>query len=96
MPSVNTPTIRRLLRVDAGLSLVNSPQPISLSVYVRKSNVVIFFAIILQNGFTIHILNSIVNIKKHVAIFFIWSTGVFTQHISASSEGDNQANRRRC
>ena len=26
VPSVNTPTIRRLLRVDAGLSLANSPQ----------------------------------------------------------------------
>ena len=27
VPSVNTPTIRRLLRVDAGLSMVNSLQP---------------------------------------------------------------------
>ena len=26
VPSVNTPTIRRLLRVDAGLSLANSPR----------------------------------------------------------------------
>ena len=30
VPSVNTPTIRRLLRVDAGLSLVNSPQPMRI------------------------------------------------------------------
>ena len=27
-PSVNTPTIRRLLRVDAGLSLANRPRPL--------------------------------------------------------------------
>ena len=26
-PIINTPTIRRLLRVDAGLSLANSPRP---------------------------------------------------------------------
>ena len=30
VPSVNTPTIRRLLRVDAGLSLANSPQPLRI------------------------------------------------------------------
>ena len=30
VPSVNTPTIRRLLRVDAGLSLVNSSQPMRM------------------------------------------------------------------
>ena len=30
MPSINTPTIRQLLRVDAGLSLANSPQPLRI------------------------------------------------------------------
>ena len=33
--SVNTPTIRRLLCVDAGLSLANSPQPISIRKLLR-------------------------------------------------------------
>ena len=35
VPSVNTPTIRRLLRVDAGLSLVNSPQPMRIRKLLR-------------------------------------------------------------
>ena len=36
MPSINTPTIRRLLRVDAGLSLANNPRPLRIrSVYAR-------------------------------------------------------------
>ena len=30
VPSVNTPTIHRLLRVDAGLSLANSLQPLRI------------------------------------------------------------------
>ena len=30
VPSVNTPTIRRLLRVNAGLSLANSPRPLRI------------------------------------------------------------------
>ena len=30
VPSVNTPTIRRLLREDAGLSLANSPRPLRI------------------------------------------------------------------
>ena len=35
VPSVNTPTIRRLLRVDAGLSLANSPQPMRIRKHLR-------------------------------------------------------------
>ena len=35
VPSVNTPTIRRLFRVDAGLSLVNSPQPMRMCKLLR-------------------------------------------------------------
>ena len=35
VPSVNTPTIRRLLRVDAGLSLANSPQPMRIRKLLR-------------------------------------------------------------
>ena len=35
VPSVSTPTIRRLLRVDAGLSLVNSPQPMRIRMLLR-------------------------------------------------------------
>ena len=35
VPSVNTPKIRRLLRVDAGLSLVNSPQPMRIRKLLR-------------------------------------------------------------
>ena len=35
VPSVNTPTIRRLLREDAGLSLVNSPQPMRIRKLLR-------------------------------------------------------------
>ena len=35
VPSVNTPTIRRLLRVDAGLSLVSSPQPMRIRKLLR-------------------------------------------------------------
>ena len=35
VPSVNTPTIRRLFRVDAGLSLVNSPQPMRIRKLLR-------------------------------------------------------------
>ena len=35
MPSVNTPTIRRLLRVDAGLSLANSPKPLRIRKLLR-------------------------------------------------------------
>ena len=35
VPSVNTPTIRRLLRVDAGLSMVNSPQPMRIRKLLR-------------------------------------------------------------
>ena len=35
VPSVNTPTIRRLLRVDAGLSLVNSPQHMRIRKLLR-------------------------------------------------------------
>ena len=35
VPSVNTRTIRRLLRVDAGLSLVNSPQPMRIRKLLR-------------------------------------------------------------
>ena len=40
VPSVNTLAIRRLLRVDAGLSLVNSPQPMrmpSVPVYLQSN-----------------------------------------------------------
>ena len=36
VPSVNTPTIRRLLRVDAGLSLANSMQPLRIRKLLRK------------------------------------------------------------
>ena len=35
VPSVNTTTIRRLLRVDAGLSLVNRPQPMRMRKLLR-------------------------------------------------------------
>ena len=35
VPSVNTPTIRRLLGVDAGLSLANSPQPMRIRKLLR-------------------------------------------------------------
>ena len=35
VPSVNTPTIRRVLSVDAGLSLVNSPQPMRIHKLLR-------------------------------------------------------------
>ena len=35
VPSVNTPTIRRLSRVDAGLSLANSPQPMRIRKLLR-------------------------------------------------------------
>ena len=35
MPSINTPTIRRLLRVDAGLSLVNSLQTLRIRRLLR-------------------------------------------------------------
>ena len=35
VPSVNTLAIRRLLRVDAGLSLVNSPQPMRIRKLLR-------------------------------------------------------------
>ena len=35
VPSVNTPTIRRLLRVDAGLSFANSPQPLRIRKLLR-------------------------------------------------------------
>ena len=35
VPSVNTPTIRRLLRVGAGLSLANSPQPMRIRKLLR-------------------------------------------------------------
>ena len=34
-PSVNTPTIRRLLRVGAGLSLANSPRPLHIRRLLR-------------------------------------------------------------
>ena len=37
MPSINTPTIRRLLRVDAGLSLANSPQPLRIGRLLRAA-----------------------------------------------------------
>ena len=35
VPSVNSPTIRRLLRVDAGLSLANSLQPMRIRKLLR-------------------------------------------------------------
>ena len=37
VPSIvfNTPTIRRLLRVDAGLSLANNPQPMRIRKLLR-------------------------------------------------------------
>ena len=35
VPSINTPTIRRLLRVDAGLSLANSPRPLRIRRLLR-------------------------------------------------------------
>ena len=35
VPSVDTPTIRRLLSVDTGLSLVNSPQPLRIRKLLR-------------------------------------------------------------
>ena len=35
VPSINTPTTRRLLRVDAGLSLANSPQPMRIRKLLR-------------------------------------------------------------
>ena len=35
VPSINTPTIRRLLCVDAGLSLANSPQPLRIRRLLR-------------------------------------------------------------
>ena len=35
MPSINTPTIRRLLRVDAGLSLANNPRPLCIRRLLR-------------------------------------------------------------
>ena len=35
VPSVNTPTRRRLLRMDAGLSSANSPQPMRIRKLLR-------------------------------------------------------------
>ena len=35
VPSINTPTIRRLLRVDAGLLLANSPRPLRIRRLLR-------------------------------------------------------------
>ena len=35
VPSINTPTIRRLLRVDAGLPLANSPRPLRIRRLLR-------------------------------------------------------------
>ena len=35
VPSINTPTIRRLLRVDAGLPLANNPRPLRIRRLLR-------------------------------------------------------------